>query len=145
MSCLHPGKHPYALGFLALVVAFLSASQDIAINAYTTDVLLPEERGLGAAMTVGGYRIAMLVSGGVALIMADHVGWHQTYLIMAPKYIRERYKPMRANQAPPQMTPNKVASNPKPLLMVPTSVKEKCTPRNKKVVDKLPANTSPNL
>lgn len=71
------------LGLLALAVAFLSASQDIVVDAYRTDVLLEKERGLGAAASVLGYRIAMLVSGALALVMAADIGWRNTYLVMA--------------------------------------------------------------
>lgn len=83
MAFTSPTSTPGVLGALALAVAFLSASQDISFNAYMTDVLAPRERGIGAAVSVGGYRVAMLVSGGVALIIADHYGWRISYLIMA--------------------------------------------------------------
>ncbi|MFQ5993184.1 MAG: MFS transporter, partial [Nitrospiraceae bacterium] len=56
---------------------------DIAFDAYRTDVLTPTERGFGAAVSVTGYRLAMLVSGALALILADHIGWRTTYLFMA--------------------------------------------------------------
>ncbi len=78
-----PAHAPLALAALALTVAFLSASQDIAIDAYRADVLRERERGVGAAVSVLGYRVAMLVSGAVALIVADHYGWQFTYLMMA--------------------------------------------------------------
>jgi PAT family beta-lactamase induction signal transducer AmpG len=83
VSFISPQQAPWALAGLALLVAFLSASQDIAFDAYRADVLREKERGLGAAVSVLGYRVAMLVSGGLALIVADHLGWHQTYLLMA--------------------------------------------------------------
>ena len=67
----------------AVLVAFLSASQDIVIDAYRTDLLLPEERPLGAAASVLGYRIGMLSSGGGALILSDHVAWRTVYAVMA--------------------------------------------------------------
>jgi len=70
-------------GVSALAMAFLSASQDIVIDAYRTDVLRERERGLGAALSVTAYRIAMLVSGALALILADRMGWGDTYLCMA--------------------------------------------------------------
>ena len=60
-----------ALALLAVWVAFLSATQDIAFDAYCTDVLQAQERAAGAAVKVMGYRIAMIVSGGLALILAD--------------------------------------------------------------------------
>ncbi|HEX9181194.1 MAG TPA: MFS transporter, partial [Burkholderiales bacterium] len=60
-----------------------SASQDIVFDAYRTDLLRERERGPGAAVSVLGYRIAMLVSGALALILADRIGWQQTYWLMA--------------------------------------------------------------
>jgi PAT family beta-lactamase induction signal transducer AmpG len=78
-----PKAAPWALGATALLVAFASASQDIVIDAYRTDVLREPERGLGAAVFVTGYRIAMLVSGALALIFSEQIGWRNTYLLMA--------------------------------------------------------------
>lgn len=83
MAIGDPNTSPYLLAGLALIVAFLSASQDIAVDAYRTDILPPPERGLGAALYTGGYRVAMMISGGIGLILADLVGWRFTYLIMA--------------------------------------------------------------
>jgi PAT family beta-lactamase induction signal transducer AmpG len=77
------GRLSWVLGGLALLVAFLSASQDIAFDAYRADLLRPAERGLGAATSVTGYRIGMLVSGALALILSDQIGWYSTYLLMA--------------------------------------------------------------
>jgi len=84
MGTLAPGQSPWMLASLALAVAFLSASQDIVFDAYRTDVLEADERGAGAAVSVLGYRVAMLVSGGLALILADSwLGWTGTYWLMA--------------------------------------------------------------
>ena len=83
MGFIHPAYAPLMLGALAFLVAFTSASQDIVIDAYRTDVLYEKERGIGAATFVLGYRIAMLIAGALALIMSDHIGWQNTYLIMA--------------------------------------------------------------
>lgn len=80
---LNPDQSPGLIGLLALLIAFISASQDIGIDAYRTDVLLPDERGLGSASFVFAYRMAMLVSGGVALIFADYFGWQLMYEGMA--------------------------------------------------------------
>lgn len=66
----------------AIAVAFFSATQDIAFDAYKIDVLREEERGAGAAIGVLGYRIALLVVGGLGFIMADHVGWKWVYVMM---------------------------------------------------------------
>ena len=73
---------------LAVLVAFVSASQDVVIDAYRTDLLRPSQRGLGASLNVLGYRLAMIVSGGVALIWTDPVQgsgwtWPQVYRGMA--------------------------------------------------------------
>jgi MFS transporter, PAT family, beta-lactamase induction signal transducer AmpG len=72
------------LAALCVCLAFLSASQDVVFDAYRADLLKPEERGTGAAITVLGYRLGMLVSGGLALILADNpaIGWPNTYRIM---------------------------------------------------------------
>jgi PAT family beta-lactamase induction signal transducer AmpG len=68
---------------VGLLVAFLSASQDIAVDAYRTDILAEREMGAGVAIFVFGYRIALLVSSGVSLILADYLPWWQVYGIMA--------------------------------------------------------------
>jgi PAT family beta-lactamase induction signal transducer AmpG len=70
----------FLLGFL---LAIFSATQDIAIDAYRTELLNPDERGLGSALGIEGYRLAMIVSGGFSLILADQFGWQTTYLIMS--------------------------------------------------------------
>src|SRR5579862_6881748 len=59
---------------LALLVAFLSASQDIVIDAWRVEILAPEQQGPGAGMIQTGYRIAMLVSGAGALVIASRFG-----------------------------------------------------------------------
>ena len=83
MALLTPQKHAGLMGMIALLIAFCSASQDTAINAYQTDVLQQEERGIGSALMANGWRIGTIVSGAFALIMAQRLGWHMTYLIMA--------------------------------------------------------------
>jgi PAT family beta-lactamase induction signal transducer AmpG len=83
MAATSPDDSLLLLGIFAMWVAFVSASQDIVIDAYRTDILDVAERGVGAAVGVLGYRIAMLVSGGLALILADQIGWQPTYVAMA--------------------------------------------------------------
>lgn len=78
-----PVEALWLVGALAALVAFFSASQDIAFDAYRADLLRPAERGPGAAVSVTGYRLAMLVSGALALILAQRIGWRETYLLMA--------------------------------------------------------------
>jgi MFS transporter, PAT family, beta-lactamase induction signal transducer AmpG len=82
MGLISPKDAPLFLAVLALLVAFVSASQDIVVDAYRTDVLLDVERGAGAAISVFGYRIAMLVAGALALILSDRIGWQNTYFLM---------------------------------------------------------------
>ncbi|PWC15029.1 muropeptide transporter AmpG [Brenneria roseae subsp. americana] len=84
MGFMNPARDLWWLAALAVLVAFFSASQDIVFDAYKTDLLAPEERGTGAATSVLGYRLAMLVSGGLALWIADRLlGWQATYWLMA--------------------------------------------------------------
>jgi PAT family beta-lactamase induction signal transducer AmpG len=84
MGTLTPADSAWLLSGTALSVAFLSASQDIVFDALRADWLEREERGTGAAVSVFGYRIAMLVSGAGALILADQwLGWQMTYWLMA--------------------------------------------------------------
>lgn len=83
MGTLNPANAPWALASMALITACASASQDIVFDAYRADVLRPVERGAGAAVSVLGYRLAMLVSGALALILADHIGWQTMYMVMA--------------------------------------------------------------
>ena len=83
MARFDPQTSINAMAGLAVAIAFLSASQDIVFDAYRADVLDAEERGAGAAVSVLGYRLAMLVSGGAALIIADQwLGWPATYRLM---------------------------------------------------------------
>jgi PAT family beta-lactamase induction signal transducer AmpG len=83
MAGLDPRESVRMVGACAVAIAFLSASQDIVFDAYRNDLLAPQERGAGAAVSVLGYRLAMLVSGGLALILADQwLGWPATYRLM---------------------------------------------------------------
>lgn len=83
LARMQPETQASAMGILALIIAFFSASQDVSVTAYQTDVLYPTERGMGAAYFVFAYRIAALLSGGLALIFADYFGWFATYQFMA--------------------------------------------------------------
>lgn len=83
IAFLKPSHQASLIGMIALVMAFASATQDIAADAYRADILPPQERGFGSSLFITGYRIAMLVAGGVALVIADRFGWHLTYLLMA--------------------------------------------------------------
>ncbi len=84
MSLSPPESNPVAIGVLALALAFFSASQDIVVDAWRTDVLPASARGLGAALASWGYRLGMLLAGFVTPILATGVGigWESAYLIM---------------------------------------------------------------
>ena len=71
MALTNPRIHPGWLAAYAVLVAFLAASLDIVFDAYRTDTLQSHERGLGAAVWVNGYRIALLASGAGARVLAD--------------------------------------------------------------------------
>ncbi len=83
LAFTNPAQAPAMVAVAALLVAFLSASQDIVIDAFRTEYLDKSQYGEGAAMTVFGYRLGMLVAGAGALYMADVVNWQSAYLAMA--------------------------------------------------------------
>ncbi len=83
MAFAAPASATQMVALLACLLAICSATQDIAADAYRADLLLAKERGPGAALSVTGYRVAMLVSGGMTLIVADQAGWTTAYLVMA--------------------------------------------------------------
>jgi MFS transporter, PAT family, beta-lactamase induction signal transducer AmpG len=83
MSLHDPHTGLKMLAINAIVIAFLSASQDISLDAYRTDVLTDREMGAGAAVFVLGYRVALLVTGGLALYLADSISWPTVYVILA--------------------------------------------------------------
>ena len=71
LSLASPKDGIRLFALLAVTVAFVSASQDVVIDAWRTDVLPPPERGMGASLGVMGYRLAMILSGGIAFIWTD--------------------------------------------------------------------------
>lgn len=82
MGLVNPKDAPVAMACIAMGVTFLSASQDIVADAWRTDILTMEERGLGNSLYVTGYRLGMLVAGGLAFVLSDHLGWSRTYYVM---------------------------------------------------------------
>lgn len=83
MGFCSPTKELYLLAGVALAVAFLSASQDIVIDAYRVDTIPPSERALAAAATAFGYRTAAMFAGAVLVIIASHFGWRLAFLLVA--------------------------------------------------------------
>ena len=88
LAGMSPKGATQAFALLAVAIAFMSASQDVVIDAYRTDLLPAVERGLGASLAVAGYRLAMILSGGIALIWTDAQqgggwSWPDVYRFMA--------------------------------------------------------------
>ncbi|RQP24468.1 AmpG family muropeptide MFS transporter [Piscinibacter terrae] len=71
MSGTSPSHATRTFALLATLIAFVSASQDVVVDAYRTNMHAPNERALGSSMYVMGYRMAMILSGGIAFIWAD--------------------------------------------------------------------------
>lgn len=83
MSFLSPTTYPIMLAACGVLVAILSATQDIVFDAYKIDLLSEEERGIGVALSTEAYRVAMLVSGAGSFWLAANIGWNKTYFIMS--------------------------------------------------------------
>jgi len=82
-GAFNPKLDIWTIAYLAGVVAFFSASQDIVLDAYRRELLLDNELGLGNAIHVNAYKIAGLIPGSLSLILADHLPWHSVFLITA--------------------------------------------------------------
>ncbi len=83
LGATDPRSEPGLVALAAVAVAFLSASQDIVIDAFRIEILTPEEQGAGAAATQWGYRVGMMASSFGALYLAQFGGWHVAYAVMA--------------------------------------------------------------
>lgn len=83
MSLHDPRTGLKMLAINAIAIAFFSASQDISLDAYRTDVLESREMGAGAAVFVLGYRIAMITTGALAFFLADRIAWPAVYVTLA--------------------------------------------------------------
>lgn len=83
MGFFSPTKQMVWVALIALIVAFFSATQDVAVDAYRTDVLLSKERGHGSSVTNIAFRVSMMVAGFLALFIAAETSWHLMYSVMA--------------------------------------------------------------
>ena len=83
----HRPEAIWVVGALALAIAVASASQDIAIDAYSVEILRPEEQGVAVGARVAFYRAAMAVSGGVAITLAARIGWPAVNVLLALVYL----------------------------------------------------------
>ncbi|MEM8964666.1 MAG: MFS transporter, partial [Acidobacteriota bacterium] len=82
----HP-ETPWVLIALAVGIAFAAASQDIAYDAYTVDVLRPEEQGPAVGAKIALYRGAMFIAGGLAITVAAQIGWAWVNVLLAACYL----------------------------------------------------------
>lgn len=82
ISFFNPVIYPVYIAVFALFIAFFSATQDIAYDAYRTEILQEHERGFGSICCVYGYRIAMIISGAGSFLLSFYIGWQSTYVIM---------------------------------------------------------------
>jgi len=82
MAWFSPTTSPELMVIVAFMLACFSATQDVAIDAHRTEYLPEAEHAIGASLAVFGYRLALLVAGGAALIIAQHISWAASYRIM---------------------------------------------------------------
>jgi PAT family beta-lactamase induction signal transducer AmpG len=83
LGTLDPATQVTQIAFMASAIAFLSASQDIVIDAFRREILPDNEQGLGAALHVNAYKLAGLVPGALSLILADRMPWDKVFGITA--------------------------------------------------------------
>ena len=83
MALQRPSQGLQLLVINTVIIAFFSATQDIVVDAYRTDVLQEQEIGAGAAIYLLGYRIAIIIAGYFTLILADRMPWPVVYLLMS--------------------------------------------------------------
>jgi len=73
----------FTIAYLAAVVAFFSASQDVVLDAYRREILPDEELGMGNSIHVNAYRVSGLIPGSLSLILADHFAWTVVFPVTA--------------------------------------------------------------
>src|SRR5687767_6841949 len=83
MGLTDPAVDPISTAIMAIVIAFLSSSQDIVIDAYRIEILPAEEQGQGAAATQTGYRFGLLLAGAGALALSDYFSWPLVFTVLA--------------------------------------------------------------
>jgi PAT family beta-lactamase induction signal transducer AmpG len=83
MGMLDPRQQLPMVAVFVAAVAFLSASQDVVIDAYRREILSDREQGLGAAVIVNAYKAASLVPSAIGLVLADSLPWQTVFWIVA--------------------------------------------------------------
>jgi PAT family beta-lactamase induction signal transducer AmpG len=83
MGAFSPQNDLHTIAWIATLLAFLSATQDIVLDAYRRELLSDAELGLGTSVHVSAYRIAGLIPGSLSLILADFLPWDMVFIITA--------------------------------------------------------------
>ncbi len=81
LGMYQPAQSTWIIAWVAVAVAFFSASQDVVLDAYRREILPDEELGLGNAIHVQAYRISSLVPGSLAFVLADNLPWSSVFWI----------------------------------------------------------------
>lgn len=116
LGLLDAAGSPGTVAAMAILVAFFSATQDIVVNAYQRELLPDRELGLGTAMHANAYRLASLVPGSLALILADHLPWPMVFasvaVFMVVGILASVFGPDPKKEAPPPATLNEAVVGP---------------------------------
>ena len=83
LGMMDPKSELALIALFVGVIAFLSASQDVVIDAYRREILAEEEQGLGAAIIVNAYKAASLIPSALGLVLADSQPWHIVFWVVA--------------------------------------------------------------
>ena len=83
LGMVEPSLSIWVIAYLSAALAFFSASQDIVLDAYRRELLPDVELGLGNSIHVQGYRLAGLIPGSLALILADYISWQSVFVVVA--------------------------------------------------------------
>lgn len=104
LSFTNPKTDIFLVCTWAFLIALFSSSQDVVLDAYRREILPDDELGLGSSLYVTGYRLAMLVSGALALYLADQVPWKNVYqwlaVFMAPSILFTIFAPKESQHIP---------------------------------------------
>jgi len=108
LGLTNPGAALTPTVLISVLIAFFSASQDVVVDAHRREYLDDEELGLGSSMYIYGYRVAMLISGGGALMAADFMSWKMVFLFlslfMIPGILTTLWSPEPDVHSPPPKT-----------------------------------------
>lgn len=83
LSAIDPERSLWGLFAGVLCANFLAATQDIATDALAIDMLDARERGFGNGVQVAGYRVGMIVGGGLLLMVFEELGFTRSFWVMA--------------------------------------------------------------